>query len=113
MKTQILVIALILIALWVYYHQNNKLKGKKGASELVENLERNWNQDKEHWKTAEMDYSKKLSELTQDQEQKERTIIGLNESYEKLEGEFKHKGEKLKTYLSQQAEQIGELENIL
>lgn len=89
-----------------------KLTGKKEAQELLENLKNNWQKDKDLWNKTETDYSNKLTELKKDQEQKERTIIGLNNSYDKLSSKFNQKQNNLKIYLKEQDNNIEELEKL-
>lgn len=89
-----------------------KLIGKKQAQELLGNLKSNWQQDKNLWNKTETDYSNKLTELKKDQEEKEQTIIGLNNSYDKLSEKFNQKQINLKTYLKEQEENISELEKL-
>ena len=61
-----------------------KIKGKKEAEKLLSELEKNWNQDKKAWKDTETSYLKKVEELTSNQQQKELTIVNLNNFYDKL-----------------------------
>ena len=69
-----------------------KLKGKKVAESLLNKLEGNWKQDQELWKVTETDYLKKLDQAKKDREQKDQN---------------------LKTYLSEQRENVGELEKFI
>lgn len=76
-----------------------KLKGKKKAQRLLQELETN--------------YKSKESHYLKDIQQKETTIIGLNNSYDKLETAKKLKEEELETELKSRTQTIQQQENSL